>query len=269
MYEKYWRLADKPFRNTPDPQYFFFARQYEEALARAIYVVTEGQGAMLLTGDCGCGKTLLTRVLVDELDPARFEVALVPYPNLEPEELVGEILRQFGFEVADIARMSKPEMLERLEAFLSASRQRGASTIVIVDEGQVVHNDQTLEEIRLLLNFQQAKSFFLSLILVGQPELRGRIDALPQLSQRLTVKYHIGGLSSEDARAYLRHRLRVAGGSEDLFTSGAENLIIGAAAGVPRNLNKISDLALLVGFGKSCPLVDEDVVREVVNDLRA
>ncbi len=185
MYEKYWRLSDKPFRNTPDPQYFFFARQYEEALARAIYVVTEGQGAMLLTGECGCGKTLLTRVLVDELDPARFEVALVPYPNLEPDELLGEILRQFGFEAADTAKTSKPEKLERLEAFLAATQKRGASTIVIVDEGQVVHNDETLEEIRLLLNFQQAKSFFLSLILVGQPELRERIDALPQLSQRL------------------------------------------------------------------------------------
>ena len=269
MYEKYWKLSDKPFRNTPDPQYFFFARQYEEALARAIYVVTEGQGAMLLTGDCGCGKTLLTRVLVDELDPARFEVALVPYPNLEPDELLGEILRQFGFDVSDIARMSKPEMLERLEAFLTASQRRGASTIVIVDEGQVVHNDETLEEIRLLLNFQQAKSFFLSLILVGQPELRERIDALPQLSQRLTVKYHISGLSPEDARAYLHHRLRVAGGAEDLFTSGAESLIIENSGGVPRNLNKISDLALLTGFGKSSPLVDEEVVREVVNDLRA
>lgn len=269
MYEKYWKLGDKPFRNTPDPHYFFFARQYEEALARAIYVVTEGQGAMLLTGDCGCGKTLLTRVLVDELDPARFEVALVPYPNLEPDELVGEILRQFGFDISDIARMSKPEMLERLEAFLMASQRRGASTLVIVDEGQVVHNDETLEEIRLLLNFQQAKSFFLSLILVGQPELRERINGLPQLSQRLTVKYHLTGLSSEDARSYLHHRLQIAGGDAELFTRGAENLIIESAGGVPRNINKISDLALLTGFGKSTPLIDEDIVREVVNDLRA
>ncbi len=269
MYEKYWKLADKPFRNTPDPQYFFFTKQYEEALARAIYVVTEGQGAMLLTGECGCGKTLLTRVLVDELDPARFEVALVPYPNLEPQELLGEILRQFGFDVADIAKMTKPEMLERLEAFLDATRRRGAATLVIVDEGQAVHNDETLEEIRLLLNFQQAKSFFLSLILVGQPELRERIDTLPQLAQRLTVAYHVAPLGAEDARAYLRHRLRRAGGAEDIFTGGAEDLIIENAGGVPRNLNKISDLALLTGFGKSSPLVDEDVVREVVADLRA
>ena len=266
MYEKYWKLSDKPFRNTPDPHYFYFARQYEEALARALYVVTEGQGAMLLTGDCGCGKTLLTRVLVDELDPARFEVALVPYPNLDPQELLGEILRQFGF---DIAGMTKADMLERLEEFLLVTRKRGASTLVIIDEGQVVHNDETLEEIRLLLNFQQARSFFLSLILVGQPELRERIDTLPQLSQRLTVKYHISGMSPEDARHYLRHRLTIAGGSGEIFTSGAEQLMIDNSDGVPRKLNLVADLSLLAGFGKVAPLVDEELVREVLSDIQA
>ncbi|MCD8139670.1 MAG: AAA family ATPase [Planctomycetaceae bacterium] len=265
MYEKYWKLADNPFRNTPDPQYFYFARQYEEALARALYVVTEGQGAMLLTGDCGCGKTLLTRVLVDELDPARFEVALIPYPNLEPQELLGELLRQFGF---DIAGLSKPEMFERMEKFLWANHRRGSRTLVIVDEGQVVHNDATLEEIRLLLNFQQDREFSLTLILVGQPELRERIESLPQLSQRLTVKYHLLGLNDDDARNYLRHRLSVAGGTGEIFTKGAEDLIIASAGGVPRNLNYLSDLALFTGFGKSVPLVDEELVQEVIADRR-
>jgi general secretion pathway protein A len=265
MYEKYWKLSDQPFRNTPDPKYFYFALQYEEALARALYVVTEGQGAMLLTGDCGCGKTLVTRVLVDELDPGRFEVALIHYPNLEPQELLGEILRQFGF---DISGLSKPEMIERMERFLWANRRRGARTLVIVDEGQVMHNDLTLEEVRLLLNFQQDRDFSLSLLLVGQPELRGRIDSLPQLSQRLTVKYHLLGLDDEHARRYLRHRLEVAGGTGEIFTEGAEDLIIERAGGVPRNLNQLSDLALFAGFGRSAPLVDEELVREVIADRR-
>ncbi len=266
MYEKYWKLHDKPFRNTPDPHYFYFARQYEEALARALYVVTEGQGAMLLTGDCGCGKTLLSRILVDELDPARFEVALVPYPNLTPSELLSEILRQFGFNPAG---WGKSRMLEILGDFLLHTRRRGASTLVIVDEGQVVQDDATLEEIRLLLNFQQDRSFFLSLLLLGQPELRARVESKPQLSQRLTVKYHIGGLSPEDARRYLRHRLAIAGGAGEIFTSGAENLLIESSDGIPRKLNLIADLSLLAGFGKVSPLVDEDLVREVVNDMRS
>lgn len=265
MYEKYWKLNDNPFRNTPDPHYFYFARQYEEALARALYVVTEGQGAMLLTGDCGCGKTLITRVLVDELDPARFEAALIPYPNLEPQELLGEILRQFGF---DIAGLSKPEMIERMEKFLLANHKRGARTLVIVDEGQVVHNDATLEEIRLLLNFQQDKNFFLTLLLVGQPELRERIESLPQLSQRLTVKFHLGRLSRDDSRKYLEHRLAIAGGSNEIFTGDAENHIIENADGIPRNINYIADLSLLTAFGRGEPLVDKGIVQEVLNDRR-
>ena len=266
MYEKYWKLHDKPFRNTPDPHYFYFARQYEEALARALYVITEGQGAMLLTGDCGCGKTLLTRVLVDELDPARFEVALVPYPNLDPRELLAEILRQFGF---DASAWPKSVMLERLGEFLIQTRRRGASTLVIVDEGQVMHNAETLEEVRLLLNFQQDRTFYLSLILVGQSELRERVSSLPQLSQRLSVKYHLAGLSPEDSLRYLRHRLAIAGGAGEIFTSGAENLVIENADGIPRKLNLIADLALLAGFGKVSPLVDEELVREVLNDMLA
>ncbi len=264
MYENYWKLNDKPFRNTPDPHYFFFTRQYEEALARALYVVTEGQGAMLLTGDCGCGKTVLTRILVDELDPARFEVALLPNPNLSPEDFLGEILRQFGF---DVTGLPKQRRLERLGEFLVHTRRRGAATLVIVDEGQAVRDPATLEEIRLLLNFQQDRSFYLSLILTGQPELRERVDELPQLSQRLAVKHHLSGLDPEESLAYLRHRLAVAGGENGIFTAGAEKAMVEASGGVPRKLNLIADLSLLAGFGKTAPVVDEELVREVAADI--
>ena len=266
MYEEYWRLGDKPFRNTPDPRYLFFTSQYEEALARMLYVVTEGQGAMLMTGECGCGKTLLTRVVVDELDPDRFEAALVTYPNLEPSELLAEILGQFGFREA--AGWSKVRLLETLGEFLRHASLRGASTVVIVDEGQVMHNDDTLEEVRLLLKFQQNRSFSLSLILVGQPELRERVESKPQFSQRLAFKHHLSGLSPGESRNYLRHRLSMAGGDGDIFTREAEDLIIETAGGVPRRLNYLADFSLLSGFGKSAPLVDADVVREVVADLR-
>ncbi|MDR1521056.1 MAG: AAA family ATPase [Planctomycetota bacterium] len=265
MYEEYWRLADKPFRNTPDPHYLFFSRQYEEALARALYVVTEGQGAMLLTGDCGCGKTLLTRVMLDELDPARFEAALVAYPNLQPTELLGEILGQFGFR--NISGWSKVRMLDTLGEFLRHTSRRGASTLVIVDEGQTIHSGETLEEVRLLLNFQRDRSFSLSLVLVGQPELRERVAALPQFAQRLAFQCHLSGLSPDESRDYLRHRLAVAGGSEGIFTRGAEDVIIENAAGVPRRLNYLADFSLLAGFGKSAPLVDAEAAREAADDL--
>jgi general secretion pathway protein A len=266
LYEEYWRLRDKPFRNTPDPRYLHFSRQHEEALARALYVVAEGQGAMLLTGECGCGKTLVTRALVDELDPARFETALIPYPNLNPEELLREMLRQFGFEAEG---WTKQRMLERLAGFIHHTKGRGASTLVIVDEGQLVEDDLTLEEIRLLLNFQQDRSFCLTLILVGQPELRERVERKPQLSQRLTIRHHLVPLAAGEARSYLAHRLAVAGGGADIFTGGAEEMLIAAAGGIPRKINLLADLALLAGFGKNLPLIDEELMREVVHDLGA
>lgn len=265
MYEEHWSLDDKPFRNTPDPRYFYFSRQHEEALARALYVLTEGQGAMLLTGDCGCGKTMVLRALVDELDPARFEVALVAYPNLSPEEFLRELLTQFGFEPSG---WGKARMLHSLNAFLHSTRERGASTIVIVDEAQLVEDPMTLEEIRLLLNFQQDRRFFLTLILAGQPELRERIEQKPQLMQRLTVRHHLGAMSQAESRAYLGHRLGVAGGREEVFTREAEELIVEGAEGIPRRLNLIADMALLAGYGLNAPLVDDDLVRRVIADMQ-
>ena len=265
MYESHWRLRDKPFRNTPDPHYFYFSRQYEEALARALYVVTEGQGAMLLTGDCGCGKTVVTRLLVDELDPERFEVALLTHPNFNPEEFLKELLRQFGFQAEG---WGKSRMLQELSGFLVQTRKRGASTLVIVDEGQLVRDEMTLEEIRLLLNFQQDAGFYLTLILAGQPELIERIEAKPQLAQRLTVRHHISRMTPEEMRGYLHHRLAMAGGGADIFTGGAENLLIESSGGIPRRLNFFADMALLTGFGRNIPLIDEDLVDEVVRDSR-
>ena len=266
MYEDYWSLADKPFRNTPDPHYFYFSRRHEEALTRALYALTEGQGAMMLTGECGCGKTLLTRAIVDELDPDRFEVALLPYPNLSPDEFLAEVLRQFGY---DPAGWDKSTMLLALGRFLEATHRRGASTLVIVDEGQVIQDPLTLEEIRLLLNFQQDRKHFLTLLVAGQPELRERVEERPQLAQRLAVRYHVGAMDEDDAVAYLRHRLAVAGGASEIFTGGAERLIARASEGVPRRVNHLADTALLAAFGKREALVDEGLVRRIIDDMVA
>ncbi len=266
MYEQYWQLSDKPFRNTPDPHYLFFSRQHEEALTRLLYTITEGQGAMMLTGEYGCGKTLLCRCLLDELDPARWEAALVPYPNLGATELLREILRQFGYASGE---MSKVELLQTLTECLLENHARGRNTLIVIDEAQLVLDRLTLEEIRLLLNFQQDRKFYLSLLLLGQPELREKVEEMPQLLQRLSVRYHLPPLGREDSRRYLAHRLAVAGGRHEIFTREAEELIITAAEGVPRRINNLSDLALLAGFGQRAPVVDDEIVRQVVADMEA
>lgn len=264
MYEKYWSLADKPFRNTPDPHYFYFSRQHEEALTRALYVITEGQGAMMLTGDCGCGKTMVTRTLVDELDPDRFEVALLAYPNLSASGFLSELLRQFGYEPSG---WEKAQMLKNLSDFLHATSERGASTLIIIDEAQMILDQNMLEEIRLLLNFQQDRKFFLTLVLTGQPELKNLVEDKPQLSQRLSVRYHIGAMSNEEALAYFSHRLKIAGGNRDIFTREAEEEIIRNSRGIPRRINHLADMALLIGFGKKQALIDRDIIVQILADL--
>ncbi|MDR3210471.1 MAG: AAA family ATPase [Planctomycetota bacterium] len=264
FYQKYWHLRDMPFRPSPDPRYFFFLPQYEEALAAALYVLTEGAGGMLLTGDCGCGKTLITRVLVDELDPERFEVALLTHPNLKPSEFLAEILRQYGL---DSSGWDKSRMLAELQSFLIQTRKRGAQALVIVDEGQLVEDTLTLEEIRLLLNFQENTSFYLTLILVGQPELRDRVESKPQLQERLSVRHHLSTMSPEATRRYLEHRLERAGGGVDIFTGPAEDILVAASGGIPRRLNYLADRALLAGYSLKLPLLDDELVGRVVKQV--
>ena len=266
MYEEHWGLADKPFRNTPDPHYFHFARAHEEALARAFYAVCEGQGALLLTGDPGCGKTLLLRVLLDELDPDRHEVALVNHPDAGPGEFLRSVVTQFGAQpdpAADAAALWR-----WLEDFLYATRRRNATAVVVIDEAQLATDPATLERMRLLLNFQQDRRFGLTLILAGQPELGDLVRTRPAFEQRLTVRAHVGALNEAESVRYLRHRLSVAGGGEGIFTGGAERLIARMSGGVPRRLNRLADLSLLAGYGRRAAVVDEELVELAEADLR-
>lgn len=265
MYERYWQLEDKPFRNTPDPHYLFFSKRHEEALTRMLYCITEGQGAMMLTGEYGCGKTMLSRVLLDELDPERYEVAYIPYSSLTATEFLVEILRQFG---CDVTGRSKVQLLHALSDCLRAFHAAGRHTIILVDEAHLILDTMTLEEIRLLLNFQQDRKFYLTMLLVGQPQLRDRVADMPQLLQRLHVQYHLRALEPEDALRYLRHRIAVAGGRSDIFTRDAERAILQEGGGIPRRINSIADMALLCGFGKKMPVVDEELIHAVARDLK-
>lgn len=265
MYEAHWGLADKPFRNTPDPHYLYFSRQHEEALTRILYCILEGQGGVMVSGEIGCGKTLLSRILIDELSPEKFEVASIVHSSLDAAGLLREMIRQFGIESA---APDKTTLLGLLGECFRAHQKAGRQTVIIIDEAQLAIDQDTLEELRLLLNFQQDRKFAVTLILLGQPELRESVKKSPQFLQRLNVRYHIGPLSREESLEYLRHRLAVAGGRHDIFTREAEELIAAASHGVPRRINGIADMALLAGFGQKAPLVDAELVRKAIADLQ-
>jgi len=267
VYESYWRLSEKPFRNAPNPRYLYLSRGHEEALTRLLYAVAERKGGMLLTGDYGCGKTLMSRVLVRELSPERFELAVVANPNLPPNEFLEETLYQFGVPAGP--GRSKLELVHRLEAFVRSCEAAGRHPVLVVDEAQMVRDRETLEEIRLLLNLQRDDTFLITVILMGQPELKAVVDHIPQLKQRLALRYHLGPLDCEETSAYIRHRMSRAGAKRAIFTPEAEEAVFVASRGVPREVNSIADLALLVGCGRGAREIGSELVREVAQDLAA
>ena len=259
VYERYWNFKHKPFENTPDPKFLFFSSQHQEALFKLQYAVEEGKGAAILTGDYGCGKTLLSRVLVKQLDEERYDIGLLTNPRWKAEELLREILYQLGHEVDET---DKSALLHTLnDDVLYKNFQEGRSTVIIIDEAQMITDFETLEELRLLLNFQLDDKFLLTLVLSGQPELNPIIDNIPQFEQRVAVRHHLTGLSPEETSEYIQYRLAVAGREDEVFTPEAVERIYDLTRGTPRKINNICDICLLVGFTRKASVVDIDIVQ--------
>ena len=264
MYCTYWGLKEVPFKNTPDPKYIYYSKEHEEALVRLLYVVTEGRGGLLLTGEYGCGKTLLSRVFLNELNDSKFLVALITNPNLTDVDFLREVLFQLG---VDSQLTHKVDLLHDLDKLILKTHENGRSIVIIVDEAQQVSRDETFEEIRLLLNYQQYDAFMVTLILMGQPELRGKVAAIPQLKQRLGMRFHLQRLGHEECRNYIDHRLNVAGQTREIFTSDGKDAVFESSKGTPREINNICDMALLTGYGYNAPTIDRKLVEMVVEDM--
>jgi len=269
MYSAYWGLAEKPFENTPDPRFIYYSNQHEEALSRLLYGVTEGKGAAMLTGIFGCGKTLLGRMLLNKLDRDTYKIALITNPYLNYEELLMHIVYNLGGK--DLPTRKTEIMvnviLERLTEILQNNLQDGKKTVVIIDEAHVIKDTSVLEELRLILNFQLEDKFLLTLLLLGQPELKELIDTNKQFAQRIAVRYHLEHLKEEETIRYILHRLSVVGRAQPIFTPEAYRLIFAKSNGIPRRINHICDLALFTGFGKGVSVIDEDLIRDVAGDL--
>ena len=268
MYVQHWQLYEKPFELTPDPKYVYYSKAHEEALLRLIYTVRDSKGAMLLTGGYGCGKTVLSRVFLNELVGAgRYEVALITNPRYSAKELLVEIIYQLGGDRHDYK--TKGELLHLFNEMIYRNLENQKETIIVIDEAQAIEDLETFEELRLLLNFQQNNRFLLTLILIGQPELRMRLKGLPQLKQRLVIEYHINPLDEKDCSQYIDHRLRIAGAQREIFDLRAKKLIFRHSGGIPRVVNGLADTALLVGFSENRKLVDEKLIQRILETSEA
>ena len=266
MYEKYWGLTEKPFENTPNPRFMYYSNKHEEALTRLLYAIKEEKGSAMLTGEYGSGKTILSRIIIDELIKDKiYEVALITHPQLSPIEFIQEIIYQLKNEHVT---GSKPQLLHMMQDIIYKNYKDGKKVVILIDEAQIVKSRQTFEEVRLFLNFQLNDRFLITLILIGQPELLNRVREIPQLWQRLGIKYHLSGLTSLESEAYIKHRLSVAGAKSDIFTADAMEIIHNYSKGIPRSMNNACDMSLLIGFGQEAKVIDRDLASKVVEDLK-
>jgi general secretion pathway protein A len=262
MYLEYWGFQKYPFENVPDPEFMFYSPEHKEALTRLLYAVKRNKGAVLLTGEVGCGKTMLSRVFIQQLAESEFDIGLITNPSLSPIDFLKEALNQIGLNSQS---NSKPELLNILNIAMVENMKKGRSTLFVIDEAQMI-SGETSEEIRLLLNFQLNDRFLLTLVLIGQPELRDKIRAFKQLDQRIANRYHLNPLNIENTRAYIAMRLERAGQANNMFTPDAVDEIYNHSEGVPRVINNICDLALLVGFSMKISEIDVDTIRKVIRD---
>lgn len=265
MYLEYWQLQEKPFENTPDPRFIYYSQQHKEALARLVYIVHEHKGAALLTGECGSGKTLISRVLWQELQQEHlFQPVFILNPRLSGLEFIREIVHQLsGAE----SSQDKIELFHTLHKHLFVNRNNGKHSVIIIDEAQAIQDRDIFEELRLLLNFQLDHAFLLTIILLGQPELRGMVANLPPLSQRMSVRYHLNSLNEGETKEYIECRLKIAQAKRPIFEEAAFKEIYFYSTGIPRKINNICDLALLVGFGNGLGIIDAKTIISVSEEL--
>src|SRR5450755_1331781 len=267
MYTSFFGLSEKPFAITPDPRYLYLSERHAEALAHLLYGINESGGFIQLTGEVGTGKTTIVRTLLSRV-PHHADVAVILNPRVTPVEFLLTICEELGLAISDADRNSVKQMVDALNRRLLNAHAEGRRIIVLVDEAQNLSID-VLEQVRLLTNLETPTQKLLQIILIGQPELRELLDRtdLRQLAQRITGRYHLMPLSREETIGYVRHRLRVAGATEEIFTPGALLELHRLSLGIPRVINVACDRALLGAYTQETKKITASLVRRAAGEV--
>jgi general secretion pathway protein A len=268
MYKSFYRLQKNPFEITPDPSFLFATKVHNEALATLYYGVRRHKGFVVLTGEVGTGKTVLTRGLLQLFKVSHINYAYIFNSRLSATEFLQYVAGDFRLAVAG---KSKGEILLALSSFVVSSFQKGLTTVLVVDEAHHLSLD-VLEEIRLLTNLETAQEKLLQIVLVGQPELDEKLDSqeLRQLKQRIALRSHLKPLDLEETYGYIRKRLQVAGNSnpDAIFPMETVLEVHRISGGIPRVINTICENALIHGYARQLPQLSPEVVDQVAYDFR-
>lgn len=265
---QHWKLRERPFEATWDTRFFYAGPEHEEALSRLLYLVTETtMNIGLLTGEIGSGKTLTRAVFAGRIDPARFHVVTVENSGFPLEELLGSILRRLDPQVHlnGEGKLARCEMFDRLARKVTSN---GRHLVLLMDEAQDM-TPGTVHELRWLTNCNGGGASYLTLVLIGQPELRQMIVSDAAINQRVSLRFHLKPLRPDDMENYLRHRLRAAGQANgNIFTPAAAEVLFNATQGIPREVNRLAKLALEHAWVNEAAKVDAPDIISVVADLQ-
>ncbi len=268
MYGDYWQLKCLPFENNSDAQFFLRAPAHEAALLKLQYVVEQGKGAAVLIGRHGLGKTYLTQVLESELSCESQTIVRLMFPRLNGTQMLRLIARRLGAAI-DLgpATQDAEQIIAALEDRLCTLANDGQRPLLILDDAHLIESPDVLQSLALLLSAAQVCGLKLSIILVGQPELLPQIERVPALNDRVAVRAALQPFDGEQTVKYIQHRLSIAGLETCMFDAGALRAFSVLAKGVPRRINQLCDLALLVGYADRMPLLSEAEVVAAADEL--
>lgn len=268
MYEAFYGLSSKPFQLNPDPKFYYSSKPHRRARSYLVYGVMRGEGFIVITGEVGAGKTTIVRDLLDSLENGSVVAAHLVSTQLGAEDALKLVCAAFGVPLRQSA--SKADMLMALEAFFITQTTQGKRCLLIVDEAQNLQQ-QAVEELRMLSNFQFGNQALLQTFLIGQPEFRDMLQGpgMLQLRQRVAARCHLGALDEDDTRAYIEHRLKCAGATDKpRFASGVFQAIHQHAGGIPRRINTLCDRLLLQGYLSESAEITLASVQAVVTEMR-
>ena len=264
LYVDFFGFSERPFTLVPDPEFLYWSPQHKKAYSILDFGILSSAPITLVTGEIGAGKTTLIQALLSKIDDD-VTIGLISNAQGGRGELLQWILNALGVKFDPTA--SYVENFQTLQDFLLEEYSKGRRVILIVDEAQNLSREG-LEELRMLTNINSNKDVLVQLVLVGQPELRDivRTPELRQLTQRIAASFHLEAMDAKTVAAYIRHRLRTAGGSGDEFTVAACARIYRKTGGIPRLVNQLCEFALLYAWGAESHVIDDDVVLQVLDD---
>lgn len=267
MYESHWKLNAKPFENNTDSDFYYPSEPHQSAMLKLRYVIENRRGAALLSGPAGVGKSMLTRSLFSVLPETIHPRVHIVFPRMPGEQLLAFIADTITGRNPGDSPSNAHQSVQAIQSTLESNANEGKHAVLAIDESQVLLEPDSLELLRLLLNFENEAGPALTLLLVGQGTMLPAIERVPSLEERMSVKCVLRPFTLEETASYVGHRLQAAGGSHSIFTTEAVDAVHELSGGIARRINRLCELALLVGFAEQREGIDADQIEGVSNDL--